>query len=128
MADNELYWLAGLLEGEGCFSNRSDRYCSPLIQLVMTDRDVVVRAARAMGAHKVIECKVPRKADKKIYRTNVYGSTALQLMRDLLPHMGERRSAKILEILAADTDRPRSPYPERKSYSRGASVVWSAVQ
>lgn len=128
MADNEMAWLAGLLEGEGCFSNRSDRYCSPLVQLMMTDKDVVVRAAKAMGAHKVVQCRTPTKAGKVIYRANVYGSTALEVMRNVMPFMGERRFQKISEILWADASRPTSPYPERKSYSRGATIVWSDVQ
>jgi hypothetical protein len=125
---SELCWLAGLLEGEGCFQNRSDRYFSPLIQLIMTDKDVVVRAAKAMGAHKVVQPTTKTSAGTVLYRVNVYGTVAADLMRSLLPHMGERRSRKITEILEAAVSRPRSPYPIRKSYSRGAAIVWSAVQ
>ena len=129
MADNiEISWLAGLLEGEGCFLNRSDRYCSPIIQLMMTDADVVIRAAKSMGAHKVVLCKAPTKAGKRIYRANVYGSTALDLMRQILPFMGERRGNKIRSILHAASIRPLSGYPQRKPYSRGAEVVWSQLQ
>ena len=118
-------WLAGLLEGEGCFANRSERYCSPLIQLCMTDSDVVIRAAKAMNSYKVVECKQDTRGGKRLYRVNVYGKTALDLMKKLLPHMGERRTRKIQEILDAEARCPPSPYPERKSYSRGAKIIWS---
>jgi predicted aconitase len=129
VADNkELFWLAGILEGEGCFSNRSDRYCSPNIQLVMTDMDVVIRAAKAMGSHKVIEIGKPTVSGKRLYRTNVYGSTALDLMKALFPIMGQRRSVKIAEILEVSASGPKSPYPVRRSYSRGAKICWSNLQ
>jgi hypothetical protein len=125
-ADLEFAWLAGLLEGEGCFFNRSDRYFSPLIQLVMTDKDVVIRAAKAMESHKVVRCRQLTKAGKEIFRTNVYGATAERLMRRLLPYMGTRRSQKIMEILAAADRRYRSAFPDRKPHSKniGATVVW----
>ena len=125
MKQSELMWLAGLLEGEGCFHNRSERYFSPLIQLIMTDADVVIRAAKAMNAHKVVRGKQDSRGGKPLFRVNVYGTTAANLMQKLLPHMGERRSNKIKEILDARASRPRSPYPERKSYSRGAKIIWS---
>lgn len=123
-ARQNLLWLAGLLEGEGCFQNRSDRYCSPLIQLVMADKDVVIRAADIMGRHKVIRVKKDSRGDKRLYRTNLYGQAAIKLMRRLYPIMGSRRQEKISEILNAYWSRPKSEYPERKPYSRGAEIVW----
>lgn len=38
----DLYWLAGLLEGEGCFTYSGS---TPMVQLQMTDKDVVERAS-----------------------------------------------------------------------------------
>lgn len=126
MADTrQICWVAGLLEGEGCFQNRSDRYCSPLIQLMMTDKDVVVSAAKVLGAHKVVKCKQDTRTNKSIYRLNVYGRLSIEWMMTLYVLMGERRQAKIREILNQWRFGKKSPYPERKSYSRGAEVVWS---
>lgn len=126
----EIAWLAGLLEGEGCFSNRSLRYCSLSIQLIMTDADVVVRAAKAMGAYKVVKVKEnPNRAgSKQLYRAVVYGDSAIQVMERILPYMGERRSKKIIGLLNLRMSASKSPYPIRKSYSRGAEIVWSSMQ
>lgn len=48
----DVVWLAGLMEGEGCFTmgwNRKSGKMQPRIQLQMTDLDVVQRASRAPG-------------------------------------------------------------------------------
>lgn len=49
----EIYWLAGLLEGEGCFhAYRQGRKKTPnplvQVQVAMTDKDVVERIAGIM--------------------------------------------------------------------------------
>lgn len=128
MAESEIAWLAGLIEGEGSFWNRSKRYCAPVVQLAMTDEDVVIRAAIAMGATKVVQESSPTKAGKLIYRTNVYGAAAIELMERLLPYMGKRRTQKIAELLVLRETAPSSPYSERRAYSRGLKIVWSALQ
>lgn len=125
MSEGELYWLAGLLEGEGCFAIRGTGH-NPVIQLIMTDLDVVIRAAKIMGSHKVIKTKQDSRGGKSLYRTVVYGSVAISLMKKLLPLMGERRSIKINECIynyECKRDHVKN-YKERKSYSRGACIVW----
>jgi hypothetical protein len=57
-----------------------------------------VRAAKAMGAHKVVQPTTKTSAGTVLYRVNVYGTVAADLMRSLLPHMGERRSRKITKF------------------------------
>lgn len=50
MDDSDLYWLAGLLEGEGTFvAGPPSAPTVPLIRLVMTDGDIVQRAAGLIG-------------------------------------------------------------------------------
>lgn len=47
-SDIEIAWMAGLLEGEGCFTaegGQRARFRYPRITLGMTDRDVVERAS-----------------------------------------------------------------------------------
>lgn len=121
----DIAWVSGLLEGEGCFQQRSDRYCSPLIALSMTDKDVMIQAAKILGAHKVIRSRRVTIASKDIYRLTVFGSRAMQWMLTLYPLMGERRKAAIAKIIERWKSSPLSPYPERRSYSRGAEIVWS---
>lgn len=108
MRDTDLAWLAGLLEGEGCFffgkkvSRRVGVRLPPVvkIQLKMTDLDVVCRAAALMGARDPITYSKPTVAGKPIYECFVSGVAAKDIMFLLLPHMGERRTEKILSGLA----------------------------
>jgi len=96
MDDVTVAWVAGLLEGEGCFSWGKD---GPRIQLTMTDRDVVERFWNHIGgAGSMRPWKRPA-PQKTQYRFHLCGRNAVALMRVILPHMGERRSAKIRLLL-----------------------------
>lgn len=89
-------WLAGLLEGEGCFLFVDGR---PRITLVMTDEDTVNRAAVLMGTHSTVLKK--REAHHKVpYKAALSGVQACTAMRVLLPLMGSRRRQRIEEVLA----------------------------
>lgn len=125
MADKDLYWLAGLLEGEGCFAVRSKGH-NPIIQLIMTDLDVVIRAAEIMGSYKVVKNKQDSRGGKPLYRTILYGQRCLEIMKLVLPLMGNRRSEKIKECIDCFESKRNhvKKYKERKSYSRGACIVW----
>lgn len=92
---DDLVWLAGLLEGEGCFDAHRGRY--PRIRLAMVDRDVVGRAATLMGS----SIRVVYRTDgrRPTFHTEISGERAAQIMETLLPYMGARRSARIAEIL-----------------------------
>lgn len=104
-SEAELAWLAGLLEGEGSFrmlTNRASNgksYRYPHITVNMTDRDVIERAAQMFGTGVY---DLPRYIDgrKLQYRAQAQGTKAAALMRQLRPWMGQRRGAKIDEVLA----------------------------
>lgn len=93
------WWLVGLLEGEGSFiKGPPSRPSSPIIQLQMTDRDVA-RAAEVMGTY-VYACRYKAKAHhKSTYRAFLIGERAVDLMKRLQPHMGERRQEQISAAL-----------------------------
>lgn len=100
MDARDLAWLAGLLEGEGCFiANKRSPGC-PNVRLYMTDRDVVERAATLMGS-EVRERKymVNIPSRQMTYGCSLSGEAAYALMSALLPHMGARRAGKIKELL-----------------------------
>lgn len=86
---DDIMWLAGLLEGEGCFMLNEKRY--PAICLGMTDEDVVVRAANMMG------CRVYR--NRNMYIAQINGSCAIAWMMMLYPILGKRRREKIVEVV-----------------------------
>lgn len=92
----DIAWLAGLLEGEGCFSKRGN--CIT-IQLYMSDRDVVERAGWMMGALSVgrYEGKSPK--HKTCYYITVSGPNAAAWMMTLYTLLGARRQARIRELL-----------------------------
>lgn len=108
MTEAETAWLAGLLEGEGCFTPRKSFYKTidgsvvsyeyPLVSLRMTDRDIIECAAKFLGNNAII-VKHPPPPDKTVFSVEFGGSRAAELMRMILPWMGERRSAKIQEVL-----------------------------
>ena len=102
----DIYWLAGLLEGEGCFahsiyhttgraSGKEITGVTFRIQLSMTDRDIVERAAKLFG-REVTEVITQGTLS---YRVQISGSDAIQWMMTLYPLMGIRRSGKILSII-----------------------------
>jgi hypothetical protein len=98
-------WLAGILEGEGSFGYHRG---SPVIQLSMTDPDVVDRAAEVMHVHPQ---KMWGRKDgyKPVARAVAHGTRAIGLMMSVLPLMGQRRRARILEILSTWKASPRAP-------------------
>jgi len=91
-----LYWIAGLLEGEGCFEGRTG--CL-VISVGSTDQDVILRVKEILGFGTF---KAPRKlkSGKVFYG---WSSTNQQktagLMMTLYPLMGERRRDKIVRCL-----------------------------
>jgi hypothetical protein len=107
LTEAEIAWLAGLLEGEGCFGvkgpNPSNAHRYPYVVVRMTDRDVVERVATLMGGNVVTRSHTPSmrsRGEQPIYRYWLVGSRALHVMRLLRPWMGERRTAKVDALLA----------------------------
>ena len=101
----DIYWLAGLLEGEGFFLLSKSN--SPIVGLRMTDLDIVERAKSITKATNLTYVrKGAFKTHKTLYEFRIFGNKALELMNILLPLMGERRQIKIKEILEVCKNRP----------------------
>lgn len=98
MTDADLQWLAGLIEGEGCFSVHP-RGGGPEIRVQMQDLDVVQRVAELFGSRPVYTLKKRKLAKRDSYVTTIRGSSALDLMKRLYPLMGARRKERIGEII-----------------------------
>lgn len=88
-------WLAGLIEGDGCFYQSNGR---AKIQIKMIDKDVVERASKIMNS-KIYNSKNNNQKWKKTYTTWVSNNQALTFMQTLKPYMSMRRQNKIEEIL-----------------------------
>ena len=97
MNRDDLMWLAGLCEGEAYFGARADTGL-PRLSIEATDRDVVGRAATLInGKVRARMQRNPR--SRPTYVCEVSGEKAISVMQALLPHMGARRSSRIMEIL-----------------------------
>src|SRR5207249_8812998 len=94
MSDQDFYWLAGLLEGEGSFSPGPPSAPNSItMRLAMTDADVVARVAALWGVsyHEVQKERCRIRGWKPIFFAHLRGKRAADLMRRLQPLMGERR-------------------------------------
>lgn len=91
----QIHYIAGLLEGEGCFLMAN----SATLQLSMVDRDIVHKIRDIMDSTSKVDAQQKTSTNKIIYSFRLYGSKAIQWMMTLYPLMGERRKAKIKEII-----------------------------
>lgn len=92
----DLMWLAGYLEGEGCFW--AGHKGNMIVTVSTVDEDIAKRAHCLMGG-----CLSQVRATvtgKKVYRVDVLARRyAYALMVALYKFMGVRRQAKIIECL-----------------------------
>jgi hypothetical protein len=129
MTHEELCWLAGWLEGEGCFCFKdSPRGARILVQVFSTDLDVLERAATLMMSTNILTippraCVGTQWKSRGGWRTEVQGQKAADLMRLLLPLMGRRRSAAISAALNGWDNRRSKPITKQCACGCGAEFV-----
>ena len=117
-------WLAGLLEGEGCFGFQSHRKWNPRIDLAMTDEDVVARASSLMKDGKYWT-RYSHVGHKTQYCLRITGPRAIQWMMTLYLLMGHRRRGKIKEIITRwkqipdRAERARQGWVTRRAHTCG---------
>jgi hypothetical protein len=122
-----LYWLAGILEGEGSFlaGPPSEPNC-PAIRLPMTDRDVVVRVAELF--HRAVVATDPRQNHHKVpYVTTIKGAPAARMMRALAPLMSPLRRSQIEKALGAHHPTRRLGLVAEKLATDGSELSWEAA-
>ena len=96
MTDQEKGWLAGYLEGEGCFLTSPTG--SPGIKVCATDFDVVEKYGNLV--HRPVRGPyADKRGFKQKWEVNLYGENSIKIMKIILPLMGERRKMKISEII-----------------------------
>jgi hypothetical protein len=121
---DDMAWLAGILEGEGSFgSKKKNGLMNSAVILSMKDADTIEKAAALMDGK--IKAYAPRKnTHSPIFSVNVYGDRARSVMRKILPFMGERRSARIRQVLQ-DAGEPFSEsFSDFKSLSEKDVFSW----
>lgn len=99
IVEKDLFWLAGLLEGEGTFYMTKERNrCIPVMAVSMTDEDIIKRVSE-LWQRKYHCLKKQKEHHKCPYRVAICGAPAIEWMTLLRPFMGKRRSAKIKSII-----------------------------
>ena len=111
----ELAWLAGILEGEGYFSltlnnktkDRPGRHYARLT-VTMTDKDVIecIYAITGFGTIHTYPPYQPNRKRTYTWRVSKW-EDLYPLLRRLRPFMGERRRARIDEMLTFERENPR---------------------
>src|SRR5438876_5445144 len=90
----DIIWLAGLLEGEGCF----DFIRCPRITINMTDLDIIERVRKIYKTNNKITI-IGRGHYKTAYYLNISGDLSIQWMMTIYVLMGIRRQAQIREVI-----------------------------
>lgn len=124
MTESEVAWLAGLLEGEGCFGLTSNKH-GLRITVGMTDLDTIEKIQRIAGGNIIGTKNLPNRKPLYTWHASVR-EVAVDVMLAILPHMGQRRSGKIQELLAWDKKfpkgRPRKDSINRPDYVKRTNV------
>lgn len=102
----DIYWLAGWLEGEGCFNlSRDGEFKQFRIEYSSTDLDAIQKVNKLLNTDQKIfirkqtYSKIGNK-NKPEYYTKIAGTHAISWMMTLYPLMGNRRRSKIKEIIS----------------------------
>lgn len=98
MTPTEVAWLAGIIEGEGCIDSTRT---NPRLRVKMSDPDVVLRAADLMGARWHLDNYGLSQGHRQQYVAQITGERAAEVIREVLPYLGSRRTAKATAILLA---------------------------
>ena len=97
MKQKDLYWMAGIIEGEGAMYVK-EKQKSAVLVIDMTDKDVVERVAN-LWKNKTIYTHTPKNPNgndyKTMYKVQRKGYPALIIMQLIYPIMGDRRKKQI---------------------------------
>lgn len=128
----DIAWAAGLFEGEGTIvAGRKPQYIR--LALGMTDRDVVERFASILGgaAQSWYPPRVQSSGRKRMWYWIATGQRAANVIRLLMPYLGERRSSRAAvalndferhrELVTAERVCPICDSAFSPAYSRGAA-------
>ena len=109
----DIAWFAGLFEGEGSVSvtkPRKDRNSKGIaLRLTSTDADVLDLISDRVGLGSITGPFDPpsRLGKKKVWHWQLTGVAAVELLREIQPFLGYRRSGKIEEAIAEWENRER---------------------
>lgn len=92
-------WAAGIIEGEGCIVSRRRGNAASLI-VKMADLDVIERLGEILGCGRLTHIPSTNPRHRDLWRWEVARTAdVIQVLRRIRPMMGERRGARIDEVL-----------------------------
>lgn len=102
MHATDLHWLAGMLEGEGCFtpSRGPTGAVSPRIQVTSVDLDVLEHIKELLGGSICGPLPVRKPTHTPTYQWRVGGWFAADFMQKIRPLMRARRRNQIDKAMA----------------------------
>lgn len=99
MTPEEIAWVSGILEGEGSFGVYR-KQC--IVQLNMTDEDIVTRVCDIFGVGTVKEYNHTQPNRKDFWKWRIgHAHDVLFVLKTILPWLGRRRSARAREVIKA---------------------------
>src|SRR5215471_13395567 len=110
----QIAWFAGVFEGEGSIYVRrfvrgkaKTEHFHGGLRLQMTDEDVVRRIHQITGVGSVVSCRPTGLGSKRSWAWQVQDRAGFEIAVEMLrPYLGERRSAKLVEVEAKLTWKP----------------------
>lgn len=103
----DLYWAAGFLEGEGCFSPGGTNRDQPHINASQVHKEPLEKLQRILG-YGNITWRKPRKNTNGCWIWTITGRKAAAVQMTLYSMLSSRRQAKIKEILDRWRNTPAS--------------------
>ena len=99
IAIKEVYWLAGILDGEACFRIAGQGNGSPTIAVTMTDEDTIIKIAKLFKRPHSNFNSPSNRGNKHLYYTGIHGDPAIEWMFTLYSLMSHRRKAQIRDVI-----------------------------
>lgn len=112
-------WAAGLFEGEGTVVYGASHKGPLRAKISSTDRDVLDLMVERSGVGGVYGPRSPNGFGvKPYYEWVVNGHAARGFLMEILPMMGQRRAARIGELVALWESRPLTPVADQEAMRR----------
>lgn len=98
----DIAWAAGLFEGEGCIAETGNGPNNPLLQMTMTDKDVMEKFVSIVGYGNLTQVNRMAPSQMKHWKTQWKWavrkkSEVKRMLLMFLPYFGERRACKALD-------------------------------
>lgn len=123
---NELYWIAGFLEGEGCFfRNRNKRDCGTIgITVSQVQREPLERLDSFVKGH-LKQYSQDYIKGRIYHRWQIYGLKAEELMKAIFPLMSPKRQAQISVCINWYVSRPGVNFKKNgRKFCRSGLHAW----